>query len=105
MHFHVIYLTDNHYDDCLCGTLHKYSGQLTRAFMRQNNPTDKAFNSSLDKTQAVPALRRIAGLHQARAAHHRVHGPDTRSNSGGRQITKTRSIYCFENYFSTKYEK
>ena len=76
-----------------------------RSFIQQNNPTDKALNSSLDKTQAVRALRRIAGLHQARAAHHRAHGPDTRSNSGGRQITKTNYIYCFEDYFSTKDEK
>ena len=29
----------------------------------------------------VPALKRIAGLRQARVAHQRVQGPDTGSNS------------------------
>ena len=40
------------------------------------------------KPQAVPTLKQIAGLHQARVPHHRVHGSDTGSNSGGRRIPK-----------------
>ena len=37
---------------------------------------------------AVTALKLIAGLHQARVAHHRIHGPDTQTYSRGRRITK-----------------
>ena len=42
------------------------------------------------KPQAVAALKKIAGLRQARVAHHCIHGLDTGSNSGGRQ--KNRKI-------------
>ena len=35
-------------------------------------------------------LEIIAGLSQARVAHHRSDGPDTGSNSGGRQTTTTK---------------
>ena len=38
--------------------------------------------------QAVPVLKRIAGLRQVRVAHHHVHGPDTGSKSGRKRITK-----------------
>ena len=47
------------------------------------------------KPQAVPAHKLIVGLHQARVAHHHVYGPDTGSNSRGRQITKKISTVRF----------
>ena len=40
--------------------------------------------------QAVPVLKRIAGLRQVRVAHHHVHGPDTGRKSGRKRITKKR---------------
>ena len=56
--------------------------------MGRGTQQTKALNSSLDMPQAVPALKQIAGLRQARVAQHHVHGPDTGSNSRGRRITK-----------------
>ena len=41
----------------------------------------------LKKPQAV----QIAGVRQARVAHHCIHDTDTESNSGGRGITKKKS--------------
>ena len=52
------------------------------------------------KPQAVLALKKIAGLQQARVAHHRIHGPDTGSNSGGRQKTEKS---CSEQFCSSQY--
>ena len=48
---------------------------------------------STNKSQAVPALKQIAGLHQARKAHHLSYGSDTGSNSGGRRKTK-KNVYA-----------
>ena len=33
----------------------------------------------------MPALKQLAGLSQGREAHHRSDGPDTGTNSGGKQ--------------------
>ena len=40
----------------------------------------------------MPAIKKIAGLHQAREAHLPINGPDTGSNLGERQITKKKLL-------------
>ena len=53
------------------------------------NPIDKALNTCLDTSpESEPALELHSRAVPSVEAHHRVNGPDTGRNSGGRQIIK-----------------
>ena len=49
----------------------------------------------IHRPQAVPSLKGIAGLRQARLTHHRRHSPDTGSNWGEKKFMGVTKNYTF----------
>ena len=78
-------------DLCLlmwCWGIHKWC-VILKYTLGKRNPIDKALNSSLDRSpESEPAKELTSRAAPRVEAHHRVNGPDTGRNSGGRLTIK-----------------